>query len=354
MTDSSIEYWQPAPGLDLGFRGLHARLGSQFGVETSAPPPTINAPPPLPSRSTMEQLFKEGRLAAEVSAANNFSPSPYGGIRDTGYTGGGGVRIAWQGQCSSVGAGGDLKLFTEYSREGSSEEVLGVHRDDEARVYASFQQQGTCIQPVVDRFQNLLPWANITTVSLEERIGGAGSGNWGGLPLQELLHRNTSSGGTLEERSLADQYPGRRKANIYLFGSAYVGSRFGEGPLTVGIRTRGQLAPAGTSDLTAGLEFELEKNDFYVSMGISGSIQQSALGDFHGAPRNGFYPTVFGAAGYGVPSTLGSRFEVRIVQNPQGTGLGFSSLADDRNLAIIATGQLTTETLRALVRMLWF
>lgn len=333
--------------------GLGTRtIGYGGGAEASLSSPSAS-PPPLPTRSEMEQMFAGYRLAAEATTANNFALTPNGQVYDNGFTAFGEARLlAESARGTSFGIGANLALYTQNPELGVGGNHLGVHRDDEARLYASFGQRGASVQHIVDGLRQVLPWANISIVSWEARVGATGSRNWGGLELQDAFHHNVIAGGTVEHHSLATQYAGKRRIGPYFGLTGFAGSRIGDSPLSVGVRATGQAAPAGTSRMTAGFEVQLDHRDFYVRIGISGSIQESALADFDGAPKDGKYLDAFGAAGY--QGKRGSGFEFRISQNPQGTGLGTSALGDDRNLSASIMGRVTTDSIAEFVRKLCF
>lgn len=328
---------------------LRSAAEAGFGQKSEEvrPDSTAAAPPPLPTRSGLEQLFKDTRAALDLSTTNNFPI----GAKDTGYTAGaaGGFTLE-RPDGTSFGIGGDFKMYTEHP-SGPGGTTLGPQRDEEALLYFRFGQQGARVQYIVDRLREVLPWANITTVSWEAKAGVTAPTRVG-LSIQNGLHDRVFAGGTVEKHTLATQYPHRdhRHVGPYVSLTGYAGSRMGDSPLTVGIRATGQAAPAGTSNLRTVLEAQLEYKNFYLRIGIGAAIQRSALADFDGAPRDGLYPTGYVSTGY--RGSGGSGAEVRIDQNPVGTELGAPALFNDNNTVITLGGRLTFETIMNALRTL--
>lgn len=288
--------------------------------------------------------FSAGRSRARAA------PTPNGETHDEGYTGAGSVLAMLENpkRGTRFGIGASLDLYTQFKNPDGT---MGEHRDDEARLYVLWGQQGASVRHIVDQLRKYLPWANISILSWEARAGAAGKGNRGGLFLQNALHSSVFRGGTIENHSLATQYPQRSVGPYFALGG-YVGSRMGDGPLSVGVRAMGEVAPAGTSNLTTGVEAQLDYNDFYIRIGISGSVQKSALAEFDGSRQDGAYPSAFSAIGY--QGDRGSGVEVRVSQNPQGTGLGLSALGDSRHSTASVMLRLTTESISAFLQKLCF
>lgn len=341
-----MQDWPRAPKLTDGFSLPHVDAGG------SLDPAMVGPPPPLPTDSAMRDFFRESRAMIAGYTDNN-AGLEHGRLGDTGYTGGAGFKVGMEKpRCSSVGLGADMRLYTEHPRIEGGRTRLGMLRDEEARAYASIGLEGACTQHIVDQLRTFLPWANITSVSIEGRLGVAGSRNWGGLRVQNEIHHALATGGTLESHGLANEYDSENKRiGPYGYASAETISRVGESPLSVGLHATGEVAPAGTSRVTMGVNVQVG-DTFYVKVGLDGNLQKSALGDFDGAPKDGPFATAFGAAGY--RGGLGSGVELRVSQNPQGTGLGMSALGDDRNLAASVFVRLTTESLRKFFGKLAF
>lgn len=264
-------------------------------------------------------------------------------MTDTGYTAYGEVRLMMQKpQCSTIGVGADLKMFTEHPRITAKGRHLGHLRDDEAHLYISYGQQGACVQPVVDWVRQFVP--SVTAFSYDLKFGAVGSGNEGGEAAQTLVHELMNTGGTASHHSLADQYPNNRRRRIspYAAASAMMSSRIGDSPLFWDIGGLLQVAPAATSRIGASFQLRaMSELGLYALVGISGNEQTSALSRFNGAPQNGPFAAL--TAGVGIQGE-NAAIDLRLMQNPEGTGLGFwGALSDPKNLAMALTVFVTTD-----------